>query len=195
MLDDVCDIESKSDSELVAASLANPDAFSGIIKRYEKRLFLYIRRISNVSHEECEDILQEVFINCYLNLNDYNNDLKFSSWLYRIAHNHTISHYRKLKARPEGYMVSIDTNEALDLVDGLDIELSVDSSLNAAHISRVLSSLDKKHREILVLKFLEEKNYQEISDIIKKPLGTVASSVNRAKSAFKEEFNRQAIKL
>lgn len=195
MLSDSSNIEEQSDSQLVLASLANPESFSAIIKRYERPLFLYISRISNVSSDECEDILQEVFINCYLNLNDYNSDLKFSSWLYRIAHNQAISHYRKLKARPEGHMLSIDDNEAMDLASGLDIELDIDVSLNRESISSILSALDKKHREILVLKFLEEKSYQEISDIIKKPLGTVASSINRAKSAFKEEFNRQAIKL
>lgn len=189
------EIEAESDAALVLASLAKPEAFAAIIKRYEKVLSLYIRRITNVSDDECEDILQEVFIKSYLNLNDYNHGLKFSSWIYRITHNQVISYYRSLKARPEGYLISIDDNEALGLADGLNLELNIDASLNNAKISQVLSSLDKKQREILVLKFLEEKSYQEISDIIKKPSGTVASSINRAKAAFREEFKKQKIEL
>jgi RNA polymerase sigma-70 factor (ECF subfamily) len=55
--------------------------------------------------------------------------------------------------------------------------------------------LDDKYREVLVLKFLEEKNYQEISDIIKKPPGTVASTINKAKQEFRKELARQKITL
>lgn len=187
--------EDRSDLDLVLASLAQAEAFSAIINRYEKRLSLYIRRISSVSDDEAEDILQEVFIKVYLNLNDYNQELKFSSWIYRIAHNQAISHYRQLKARPEGYLLSLDDNEALGLSDALDLESQIDDSLTNDSIAQVLSSLKQKHREILVLKLLEEKSYQEISDIIKKPAGTVASSINRAKTAFREEFKRQELKF
>jgi len=58
-----------------------------------------------------------------------------------------------------------------------------------------LNSLPEKYRDILVLKFLEEKNYQEISDIIKKPVGTVGSMMNKAKKEFKKELEKQQIKI
>ena len=72
-----------SDLEMVEKSLQNVDYFSCIYLRYEKRLLLYIKRISNVTENEAEDILQEAFIKIWRNLNAFNPDLKFSSWIYR----------------------------------------------------------------------------------------------------------------
>ena len=189
------ELNTMNDEDLVTAALDDQRAFSYIIDRYETRLSAYIKRLTNVDNDDLEDILQEIFIKVYLNLNDFNNDLKFSSWIYRIAHNHVISRYRKFKARPEGYAVSIDDEGANNLISAINIEAGTDLLLLKESIIKVLSSLNKKHRELLILKFLEEKNYQEISDIIKKPLGTVASRINRAKLEFKLEMEKQGIKF
>ena len=89
-----------SDQELVVQALFDPEAFSQIIERYQDKLLRYIMRISNVSVQDAEDILQETFIKAYSNLNDYDHSLQFSSWIYRIAHNQTISSYRKRSVRP-----------------------------------------------------------------------------------------------
>lgn len=195
MLENSAEIKSKTDNELVAASLLSRDAFLYIVNRYEKPLSSYIKRLTNVDDDELKDILQEVFIKTYLNLNDFNSDLKFSSWIYRITHNHVISSYRKLKARPEGHAMSIDEDGAKHLASGIDIVINTDIVLAKEAIGKILSAIDKKYREVLVLKFLEEKNYQEISDIIKKPAGTVASTINRAKAAFKSEMEKQGIRF
>jgi RNA polymerase sigma-70 factor (ECF subfamily) len=195
MTNNLAEISQKSDTELVADSLADRDAFLHIINRYERALSSYIKRLTVVDEDELKDILQEIFIKVYLNLNDFNSELKFSSWIYRIAHNHVISCYRKFKARPEGYSMSIDDDGARHLTSGINIEINTDLTLAKESVGRILASLDKKYREILVLKFLEEKSYQEISDIIKKPAGTVASTINRAKAAFKLEMEKQVIKF
>ena len=72
-----------------------------------------------------------------------------------------------------------------------EIDLITDKQL----ITDILNSLDYKYKEILELKFLEEKDYREISDILKKPLGTIATLINRAKKQFKKELIKQNIKL
>lgn len=184
-----------SDEELVKLTLENQDNFLYLVDRYKGRLLSYIWRLTNIDPEEAEDILQEVFIKVYLNLNDFNEDLKFSSWIYRITHNQVISHHRRLKARPEGYSINIEDAAARNLAADIDIMAGVDTHILQAKVNQVLSQLDDKYREILVLKFLEEKNYQEISDIIKKPLGTVASMMNKAKQKFKQESEKQDWKL
>lgn len=189
------ELDNMSDGELVTAALENQRAFSYVVNRYEKKLSAYIKRLTNVDNDDLEDVLQEIFIKVYLNLNDFNDDLKFSSWIYRIAHNHVISRYRKFKSRPEGHAVSIDDDGAKNLVSAINIETGTDLLLLKEAMVKVLSSLNKKYRELLILKFLEEKSYQEISDIIKKPLGTVASSINRAKLEFKLEMEKQGIKF
>lgn len=189
------ELKQKNERDLVTASLANRDAFLDIVKLYEKPLSSYIKRLTRVDEDELQDILQEVFIKTYLNLNEFNSDLKFSSWIYRIAHNHVISRYRKLKARPEGNAINIDEEGLKNLADGIDIAIQTDLNLASEEINKILNLLEEKYREVLVLKFLEEKSYEEISDILKKPAGTVASMINRAKLAFKAEAEKQKIKF
>jgi RNA polymerase sigma-70 factor (ECF subfamily) len=184
-----------SDSELVRLSLEDQSNFLYIVERYRDKLGSYIRRLTNVSPDDVEDLLQEIFIKVYLNLNDFNEDLKFSSWVYRITHNQVISSHRKLKARPEGYAIDIEEQAAANLAADLDIAADADLSLLKEKVGETLSALDEKYREVLVLKFLEEKNYQEISDIIKKPMGTVASSINKAKQEFKKELERRQLRF
>ncbi len=192
---DIIGVQNLSDAELVKLSLANQNDFLYLVDRYKGKLMNYIRRLTNINDDDAEDILQEVFIKVYLNLNDFNADLKFSSWIYRITHNQVISNHRRLKARPEGYAVNIDDQAALGLAADIDIVAEADLQIVKQNITKVLNKLDQKYRDILVLKFLEEKNYQEISDIIRKPPGTVASTINKAKQEFKKELARQKIIL
>jgi len=192
---DIIGVQNLSDAELVKLSLANQNDFLYLVDRYKGKLMNYIRRLTNINDDDAEDILREVFIKVYLNLNDFNADLKFSSWIYRITHNQVISNHRRLKARPEGYAVNIDDQAALGLAADIDIVAEADLQIVKQNITKVLNKLDQKYRDILVLKFLEEKNYQEISDIIRKPPGTVASTINKAKQEFKKELARQKIIL
>lgn len=179
------------DAELVRWSLLDPDKFSYLINRYQDKLARYIRRLGNANHEDAEDILQDIFLKVYLNLNDFNQDLKFSSWIYRIAHNQVISHFRKRQARPEAHSLPIDGEGLQLLADDIALEHQSDLSLEREAINIALSKLDAKYREILILKFFEDKSYQEISDILKKPQGTVASLLNRAKKALKQALPEQ----
>jgi RNA polymerase sigma-70 factor (ECF subfamily) len=185
MLDN-SEIEQLSDQELVKLTLVDQGCFAYLIMRYRAKLLNYIRRITNVRDEEAEDILQEVFLKTYLNLNSFKPSLKFSSWIYAIAHNQVISNFRKIKARPEGSSVTIDEGLAETLAADLNLEKAIDQKLLAQKIDKALQALPAKYREILILKYLEEKNYQEMSDIIKKPMGTVASMLNKARSEFKK---------
>ena len=189
------EISNLTDAELVKLTLANQDNFVYLVDRYKGKLSSYVKRLTNINNEDVEDVLQEVFIKVYLNLNDFNKDLKFSSWIYRITHNQVISGHRKLKARPEGYAVNLDDQLARNLAADIDIKGQVDNKILQKTISDCLAKIDAKYRDVLVLKFLEEKSYQEISDILKKPLGTVASLMNKAKHEFKIELEKQNFKM
>ena len=179
--------EDKTDEELAKLATEDQTYFLCIINRYQEKLFYYIRRISNVSIEEAEDILQDVFIKVYKNLNDFDVDLKFSSWIYRITHNQVISNFRKIQARPQNAGVDLNDDSYLKLASNLDIEYEVNNKLLKKNIYQILNSMDKKYKDVLVLKFFEEKDYKEISDILKIPMGTVASLMNRAKKKFREK--------
>jgi len=190
-MDEKC--QGKTDEELVALSLEDQGYFWCLIKRYEAKLMRYIIRISGVSKEEAEDILQEVFIKIYQNLNSFDSGLRFSSWVYRITHNQVISNYRKLQARPQNVNWELNEEMLNNIASDLNIEREVNNQYLRENIKKVLNNLDKKYREILILRFFEEKTYEEISDILKKPMGTIATLINRAKKHFKQEVEKQGI--
>lgn len=182
-----------SDEELAVLALQNRDYFIFIINRYKIKLFNFIKRITNVRDEDAEDLLQEIFLKIYLNLNDFDNDLKFSSWVYSIARNHAISHHRKMQARAEGHSEALGDAAAKSIIADFQMEKNMDLEFLKQRMAEALSNLDEKYREVLVLKFLEEKNYQEISDIIKRPTGTVGSLLNKAKKEFRRELEKDKI--
>jgi RNA polymerase sigma-70 factor (ECF subfamily) len=176
----------KTDEELVIIILENQNAFSLVVDRYKDKLLRYIRRISSVSVEESEDMLQNIFIKVYLNLNEFDDSLKFSSWVYRIAHNEVIDNYRKRKSRPQLMDVDIKDSYVKELAGDTNILEELSREELKCEISEAINKLDLKFQEIIILKYIEEKDYQEISDIIKKPLGTVASRMNKAKAELKK---------
>lgn len=184
-----------SDEDLVSLVLRDQGAFALLIKRYQDKIFHYIVRITNIREEDAEDLLQDIFLKVYLNLNDFDLDLKFSSWIYAIARNQVISNHRRLNTRAEGHSLDLEADSVKRLVSEFNIEKEFDATYLKDKVTKVLYNLSDKYRDILVLKFLEEKSYQEISDIIKKPVGTVGSLMNKAKSEFKKELLKQKIKL
>ncbi len=180
--------DKKSDQKLVELTLKNTDYFECLMERYEQKLTRYLRRITNLDHETIEDLLQEVFLKVYKNLNDYNSDFSFNSWIYRITHNEAINYIRKLDVRPKS--VQLDADEGVNFLDILpdDIDLRDDYVKKelALKVRELIFQLPEKYRSVLVLKFLEEKSYEEISDILHIPPGTIATQINRAKEQFKK---------
>lgn len=189
------DTSHKTDEEIVKMTLLDQECFLHIIQRYKEKLFRYIMRISNLDPEGAEDVLQEVFMKVYQNLNDFDDSLKFSSWIYRITHNQVISNFRKIKARPQKAGFDLEDDVVKNIASEMDLAGDLDAKILQEKIAEVLNVMNIKYKEALILKFLEEKSYNEISDIIKKPVGTVGSIINRAKKEFKEEFIKRNIKI
>ena len=180
----------KTDNELVGMSLKEPDHFLCLSKRYEDKLLRYILRISKFSREDAEDVLQDVFIKTYYNLNGFDKDLQFSSWVYRIAHNETVSAIRKKVVRPT---IALEVEDLERFGDAFDMTKDIDNSFDRKYIDEALSKLDEKYREVLVLRFLDEKDYIEIADILKKPVSTIGNLILRGKKIFKEEYEKLVI--
>jgi len=183
------DYKTNTDAELVALTLNDQEVFLYLVNRYEAKLLRYIRRITGLSMECAEDILQEVFIKIYRNLNDFDPDLSFSSWVYRITHNEALNHLKKA-SNQKTVSLETDDKDTLSLIDVLQAETNIPKELDKKELQRkvrkIVSMLSPDFREILILRYLEEKDYKEISDILKKPMGTVATLVNRAKAQFKQ---------
>lgn len=183
---------SADDKELVKAAIKNPDEFQIIVDRYWNRLFCYVRRMFYFNQEDVEDILQEVFIKIYKYLNDYDNRMAFSTWAYQITRNTAIDEIRKRKARPETIWLE---NEDLVKVlkSGLNLEKEFINNEKIEKIKEVISEMPEKYKEVLVLRFIEEKSYEEIMDIVQMPKGTVASLVNRGRKIILEKARDKKI--
>lgn len=171
-----------SDEELVQQSLIDIDYFLCLYERYEERLLRYIQRITKVSKEQAQDILQEAFIKIWQNLHGFDPKLKLSSWIYRIVHNETISSWRRKKSFGKDQKVVLSEN----LPSELEGEFSAAMEINRKEIRvhKILNLLPITYRTILLLKYFEGMSYQEISDVLRIPEGTVAAQLNRAKIRF-----------
>ncbi len=181
--------QTHTDQALVQLSLENADHFAALVDRYEKKLFRYIRRLSGLDEQSIEDILQESFIKIYTHLNNFDTDLKFSTWAYRITHNETVNYLRKNK-RVITLPLETDDEETGRLIDVLKSEIDLEEEAKhkelVDRIHKAIHMLPKNYREVLILRYIEDLDYQEISDILKMPMGTVATTLNRAKKKFKQ---------
>ncbi len=181
-----------ADDELVVLAKSDPEVFGILMERYQGQLFHYIRRITQLSEDDINDLLQEVFIKIYQKLNEYDLKLKFSSWAYRIAHNHIIDYFRKVSVRPQTNILEDYEWEKIAF-SGMEIERKIINEDCLKKIKQSIQNLPIKYREILVLRFLEEKSYEEIMHIFKKPKGSIATLISRGRKKLKQKMKEKNV--
>lgn len=177
-----------TDADIVARTLVDTSAFALLVERYEAKLLRYVRRLGVRNIEDGEDVLQDIFIKVYKNLNGFDTSLSFSSWIYRIAHNEAISFYRKQSVRPEGHQIS-DSEDVLMWLpehDTVSADQLFDREVNVVAVRSALAQLDEKYRDAIILRYFEHKEYDEISDILKIPIGSVGTLIHRGKKQLAE---------
>ena len=175
--------EDLDDSELVKVIIAqNREAYRELFRRYEKKLFSYVYHMVK-NKEETEDLLQDIFVKTYKSISSFDTDRKFSSWIYRIAHNETVNFLkRKNKKRFisfEDISTSKDKLEASvteDFINDVWVHKEITKEVDEA-----LEKLPEKYRRVLFLRYFSEYSYEKIALIIKKPINTVGTLINRAK--------------
>lgn len=176
-----------TDEQVVRLVLAEPDIFGLLIKRYEEKLTRYLARLGLSLREDREDVLQNAFLKAYRNLNSFDPTLSFSSWMYRITHNEAMSFFRARSARPSVTLGEDGERLLAEIKDETaDASLSAELRLSSHELSRALAELPEKYRDVLALRFFEERSYTEMSDILELPVGTVSTLIHRAKRALKE---------
>jgi len=190
------EITTRTDTEVVEATLSERNNFGEIIDRYEAKLRRYLIRLGVRSGEDQADVLQEIFIKVYKNLNSFDRSLAFSSWIYRIAHNETMSWFRRRQVRPEGNLVA-DSEEVLGLMESkMDTpDIAFDRAVSIEEVTVALTKLDAKYQEVLVLRFFEHKEYDEISDILQIPIGSVGTLIHRGKKQLYTVLNHDAVRI
>lgn len=176
------------EKNIVSRISQDKEFFGEIIDKYEEKLLKYILRITDISIEEADDLLQIIFIKAYKNIFSYDNNISFSSWIYRIAHNTVIDNYRKTDKT--SWNISLEDEEYSTIVNSLSDWINPWIDLNKKEIKncvqKSIKTLQNDYKEVIILKFIEEKSYDEISDILRIPSWTVATLINRAKKQLKE---------
>lgn len=169
----------QDDGALVAGALRDRNAYGAIVRCFEAVLKRYVRRLLGRHAQSAEDVLQDVFLKAYVNLNDYDTTRPLGPWLYRIAHNEAVSFLRKRGAEPQ----VIDGEDGRLILERTRDETSADATarldLAESGIHGALIELDPRYRDVLMLRYLEDKSYDEISDILQMPPGTVATRIRR----------------
>jgi len=157
-------------------------AFDLIVKRYKDQLLNFVFRFVG-NQEEAEDIVQETFLRVYRKRKAYKRIAKFSTWIYTIAGNLSRTELRRRKRR-RLFSVSDLGFEDKDYEisdEGHNPESQVDGLIQEEIIQREIENLSPKFREVIILRDVQELSYEEISKIIKVPIGTVKSRVNRGR--------------
>jgi RNA polymerase sigma-70 factor (ECF subfamily) len=172
-----------SDAKLVStASTGAESSFEELVRRYQRPIVSYVYRMLN-DYEASLDVTQEVFIKVYNSLERYSTDYKFSTWLYRIAHNAAIDHMRRNSMNAQ----SIETENA----DGT-YQLQIESpnptpeqererSEWRTEIEAVVKTLPTAYRDLILLRHSRDLSYDEIAEITGLPLGTVKNRLFRAR--------------
>ncbi|MCA0170899.1 RNA polymerase sigma factor SigW [Bacillus sp. RAR_GA_16] len=170
------------------------NAFGELVELYKDRVFaLTYRMLGN--RQEAEDVAQEAFIRAYTNIDRYQIDRKFSTWLYRIATNLSIDRMRKKK--PDYYLdAEVAGTEGLTMYSQISTDEPLPEeevvSLEAQEgIHQAILSLPAKYRSAITLKYIQELSLKEISEILDLPVGTVKTRIHRGREALRKKLREQ----
>ena len=172
--------EREVDTSVVQQIIAgDTEKYAEIINRYEAKLTRYVVYLIHNS-TIAQDVVQETFIKAYQNLRGFNPKYKFSSWIYRIAHNEAMNAVKKNRR-----LIDKALDDLPEISYNPDFEQIVDTSLLKGRIQECLSELEPKYREVIQLIFFENMKYDEVSDILHIPTSTAGVWLLRAKKKLK----------
>jgi len=177
----------QKDEEIVPLIIeGDKELFGELIDRYEQKLTRYVMRF--IQHkDDVSDIIQVVFIKAYTNLKSFDTTRSFNSWIYRIAHNESVT-YLKKKGGEKVSFIDFDTffphPFAKEESDTLALSREDKGALEAS-----LATLSLKYREVLVLYYYDELSYQEIADVLHIPIATVGVRIKRGKEALEKSLH------
>ncbi len=159
-------------------------AFALLMERYQQKLTRYARKFLS-DPDDTKDIVQDIFIKTYENMQSFDASRRFSPWIYRIAHNEFVNALKKRNASHTVFAFDIDTLvphlAAPETADSASLERDVRKTLEGH-----LDKLGAKYREPLILYYLEGMDYKEISEILQVPVSPVGVRLARARSMLKK---------
>jgi len=187
-----------TDEELILDfQSGNRDAFNELVIRYKDKLTNFIYRFT-YDIDSAEDLAQDTLLKVYINKDSYKEIAKFSTWIYTIASNLAKTELRKLKRR-QTYSISDLSNDDREFVihrpDEQSFEEIEDTNVSSTILQESLTEIDDEFKNIIILRDIQELSYDEISKILKIPLGTVKSRINRGRFKLKDILKQKGVIL
>lgn len=176
-----------TDHELVAKSLqGNEKAFAELVRRHHSTAYAVVRGVLG-DRDDVDDVVQLVYIKVYRGLAGFRGEARLSTWIYQIARNEAINAVKKRR---------LDTTPIEDVVlaasDGARPDAMVHQGELSDHMESAMQRLDENQRMALELRYMGERSYEEIADVMGVPLGTVKTYIHRGKAELKRVMARRA---
>jgi len=183
------DYREKTDPELVElCKRGNERAATELVHRFERPVFSLIYRMVR-DRELSEDLAQEAFVRAFNNIGRYDPSYKFSSWLFKVAYNLTIDHLRKkrldtvsIHGSPTAVTTEMQQATAITPVAGGELpDQALEAREIGSEIELAIGELREEYRTAIILRHVDGRAYEEISQIMDVPLGTVKTYIHRAR--------------
>jgi RNA polymerase sigma-70 factor, ECF subfamily len=189
------DLLTVTDRDLVASAVAGREgSFEELVRRYQRPIAAYVYRMVG-DYESALDLTQEIFIKVYNSLRRYRSEFKFSTWIYKIAHNSAVDHLRRTNTREQSlingpeddhFELPIESNRPSPEQESERRERRVE-------IESVVRSLPANYRELVLLRHSQDLTYEEIVEVSGLPLGTVKNRLFRAREMMRHQFLEKGI--
>lgn len=181
-----------ADGELVSTALAGRETgFEELVRRYQRPIAAYVYRMVG-DYDAALDLTQEVFIKVYNSLARYRSEFKFSTWIYKIAHNAAIDYLRRHAVREQA-LVDGERREVAVESRRLTPEQESEKRERCSEIEAVVRLLPTSYRELIVLRHSHDLSYDEIAEVTGLPLGTVKNRLFRAREAMRDQLVERGI--
>ena len=184
------DLTAVSDRDLVATAVSGIDgSFEELVRRYQRPIAAYVYRMVG-NYESALDLTQEIFIKVYNSLRRYRAEFKFSTWIYKIAHNAAVDHLRRNSTREQS-LVAGSEGDTFDLpIESahLSPEQESEQRERRTEIESVVRALPANYRELIILRHSQDLSYEEIVEVTGLPLGTVKNRLFRAREMMRQQF-------
>ncbi len=181
----------KEDKQLVEDTLAGKtESFELLVRKYQDRLYNTLVHVTGSTHE-AEEVAQDAMLQAYAKLNTFRGNSSFYTWLYRIAFNQSVS--RNRKKRPRVSLDQIQANAGVDPPDASERpEARIERTERSQQVHDALNQLSEEFRTILVLREMEDCDYETISEMLGIPIGTVRSRLHRGRTMLRD-YLRESI--
>lgn len=181
-------IVNQYDEKTITSLLSKPEtqrkAFEIVVRQYSEQLYWQIRRII-LTHEDSNDVMQNVFIKAWSHLDTFRNDSRLSTWLYRIAINESLDFMRRQKSR---VVISADADDNIGIANMLIADDYFDGNQTEAMLQQAIASLPDVQRTVFNMRYFDNMKYREISKILNTSEGALKASYHIAVKKISDYF-------